>query len=59
MLADARAMRLISRWTVPVRMRAQSIFWHWVDTLPCECRWPHGNCNDFPCPCARHKYDIH
>jgi hypothetical protein len=59
-LLDARPLKRISRFPVlGMRRKAQSIFWHRVDSLPCACRWPHGNCNDFPCACVRHQYDMH
>lgn len=58
-MQDARALKLIRRWPTPGRLHAMSIFWHRVDSLPCACRWPHGNCYASDCACTRHKYDMH
>lgn len=58
-LLDARRLKLIWRWPTPGRRHAQSIYRHHHDAQECLCRWPHGNCNDFPCACPRHDGEIH
>lgn len=57
-MRDARPLRLIRPWPLPAKRRAQSVYWHWIDSHPCLCETLHGHCFVVTCPCVRHTGEV-